>query len=718
MRLSQVIQSFSSQMEADGLSLKSADLAHIQRLGQARMMRVPAPETPFIERASAFQRALKRQLEGDSYDLVHAGDAWAGAVAAQHKEQAEFRLVMDLTDLPTQSMGERFPGLQVDEKVRQIIRRGETLAIQRADALVVSSRAALKVVVAAGAQESRVHVIPPGVDETLFTGGKIELRVQDGTFSVLYAGVADPGRGLTPFLHALRSMPPPVRGVLLRRNAREAAAEEAIAALGLGERVTWLEATTHQQMAAAYQAVDVVVLLPHAAAGTVCAANTPQRMLEAMACRRPVVVGDTAGTREVATDRDTALVVPSRDPRALGGALHLLLTDGTLREKLARRAGELANEHTWRARHDDYARLYQKLLGVPFTLQNRASSAPFKFPPRKPAPPSVGIARDERAAPKPAPAAPAPVPVAAATPPPPTQPAPQPLAANTPPTPLQVPALVPIPDFPAGAAGFPLAPALSEPSGVEFGAPTTVTDTRPVAEPTLSDDGSAQITLPPMPGGMMPPHFLTEATPAGSGIDLPPVVDPPTVPMVPLDERTAPRAPAAPTQVSVTVGESQGEITDPWGGDTVAVSQPPTHMEMALPGRGDGTHEPTPAPEATPLPAPPPPPPPAASAKGGPGLRSLALLDALGDSSPGEVSVSVPAPSDKTERLDLDNRHVEAVYGKSVGLQRRAGELRFGEEAEAEQPTLQHAAGITRTLPPDLSNTPNPEDTPPPGSNS
>ena len=49
-RMAQLILGFGGQLEADALSLKSEELAHIQRLGTARMMRVPAPETGVVER--------------------------------------------------------------------------------------------------------------------------------------------------------------------------------------------------------------------------------------------------------------------------------------------------------------------------------------------------------------------------------------------------------------------------------------------------------------------------------------------------------------------------------------------------------------------------------------------------------------------------------------------------------------------------------------------
>jgi len=280
-RLAHLITAFSAHLEADGLSLKSEELAHIQKLGTARMMRVPAPEGGFIERASAFQRALKRQLEGDAYDLVHVTDVWAGAVAAQHKEQAELVLVTDLQELPTQTLAERVPELVADDRIKNVIRRGEQLALTRSNALVVCGQAARTAAIAAGAKAETVHVVPHGMDPAVFFASSIELRLHDG-FTVLYAGAPVVGRGLAQFLQAVKQLPAGVFGVLWRARPKEPAAEEAVAQAGLTDRILWQDASTQAKLASIFQQADVVVVLPTGTSGTLHGAHIPRRLVEAM----------------------------------------------------------------------------------------------------------------------------------------------------------------------------------------------------------------------------------------------------------------------------------------------------------------------------------------------------------------------------------------------------------------------------------------------------
>jgi glycosyltransferase involved in cell wall biosynthesis len=62
----------------------------------------------------------------------------------------------------------------------------------------------------------------------------------------------------------------------------------------------------------------------------------PNVLLEAMAVGLPVIATPISGIRELVRDRFNGLLVRERDPEALSAALARLLTDGAMRERLAR----------------------------------------------------------------------------------------------------------------------------------------------------------------------------------------------------------------------------------------------------------------------------------------------------------------------------------------------------------------------------------------------
>ncbi|BCZ85336.1 hypothetical protein PTKU64_90110 (plasmid) [Paraburkholderia terrae] len=79
--------------------------------------------------------------------------------------------------------------------------------------------------------------------------------------------------------------------------------------------------------------------------------------LEAMACGCAIVTSDNGGTRDFVLDSENGIVVPPKDPRALGTALISLLGDEDRRAAFAARSIELAQRFTLQASVD-------KLLAV------------------------------------------------------------------------------------------------------------------------------------------------------------------------------------------------------------------------------------------------------------------------------------------------------------------------------------------------------------------
>ncbi|MGA8434009.1 MAG: glycosyltransferase family 4 protein [Methyloceanibacter sp.] len=70
----------------------------------------------------------------------------------------------------------------------------------------------------------------------------------------------------------------------------------------------------------------------------------PKSLLEAAACRRPMIATDTPGCREIAIRDETALTFPVDDAPALAEALTQMAGDGEMRARLGKRARELVEE--------------------------------------------------------------------------------------------------------------------------------------------------------------------------------------------------------------------------------------------------------------------------------------------------------------------------------------------------------------------------------------
>jgi len=120
-------------------------------------------------------------------------------------------------------------------------------------------------------------------------------------------------------------------------------------------RLEWLGRVTDLEKRRRLRAADVF-----------CAPSTHGEsfgvvLLEAMAGSAAIVASDLSGYRLVARPDRDALLVPPRDPDALGEALNRVLADATLRQSLVKAGLERAEEFSMLRLADAYLDLYRRV---------------------------------------------------------------------------------------------------------------------------------------------------------------------------------------------------------------------------------------------------------------------------------------------------------------------------------------------------------------------
>lgn len=173
-RLNQLISAFSDELEVDALTLKGEDLGHIQRLGTARMLRVPMGQKSFIGGLGAYQRALTRQLEGDVYDLVYCADLFSAEIAAKFKERQGFTLHVEVDDFPAVSFAKRYHIDASDAALRKTWKSVQRRGLRAADKIIAMSRYAARVV-SEHADPRKVELIGRAVNRKIFAPPSVEL---------------------------------------------------------------------------------------------------------------------------------------------------------------------------------------------------------------------------------------------------------------------------------------------------------------------------------------------------------------------------------------------------------------------------------------------------------------------------------------------------------------------------------------------------------------
>lgn len=415
-RAEQLLLGFSQHLDVDALSLKSKTLTHIQRVGAARMLRVPVAEakggegtaarSAFTERLGAYRRALTRQLENDQYDVVYALDLFSAAAALPNLGRA--RLVVEVADVPSLSWQTRWPVSTRDRETRSEWEQAERAALKAAALIVAPSRQAARVVSERAADPRLIQVFPRLVDTRIFAPPTVEIDLGD-TRTVAFLGGREGGARtamLTSTLKLLGARAPEARFLLVGTPGRaDAGVREALQKRDLLERATFVDVGAPHELQHAVCGADVAVVIADPAGLAL-----PHRALEAMACGRAVVAAAAeAICRDHLVAEQHARIVPPDAPERIAEAVCDLLDDTTLRARLGKAAEKQAARFDLGARLPDLAHMLRDATGVAFDA---------KLPPLEevtaPAPiaravPATRVAEAKR--PMSSPTAPAPVPL-------------------------------------------------------------------------------------------------------------------------------------------------------------------------------------------------------------------------------------------------------------------------------------------------------------------
>ncbi len=184
----------------------------------------------------------------------------------------------------------------------------------------------------------KCRVVPLGVDIDRFAEPERTVRSPidvDGQV-VLFVGRFRHYKGLSVLVEAMTRLDANL--VLVGDGAERGRLERQIRHSPARSRVSILSDVTDEELPGCYARADVVVL-----PSTERSEAFGLTLVEAMASGTPVVSTElSTGTSEVNEHGVTGLVVPPDDPAALRDALHTLLADTALRQRMGRAASHRA----------------------------------------------------------------------------------------------------------------------------------------------------------------------------------------------------------------------------------------------------------------------------------------------------------------------------------------------------------------------------------------
>jgi len=335
--LESLLKALAPRFELDVLTVRSAEMGYVERYRRSRMLRVPVGGGSHAERVEAFRRAVRRQLEGAEYDLIHFRSAYGGVPICQLKDYLDCRLVYELGMTSSHAAGRLDPA-----SMRALISE-ERYCLEHADLVVAESEEAANSVRRA-AVAAPVAVVPPGVDVDTFDW---EPSVPQSMRRVIYVGRIQPGRGMRTLLEAFALLVRDMEAHLVLVGAIDSSIEtymqESVVELALQANVHALGELDHEEIPRVLAMADVCVA-PWSPGATSPLAGMPLKVLEYLACKRPAVVADGPTVQSLLGADPPVVTFPPGDADMLAQALRQLLSEPHHGDRLAERGYALVRQ--------------------------------------------------------------------------------------------------------------------------------------------------------------------------------------------------------------------------------------------------------------------------------------------------------------------------------------------------------------------------------------
>jgi len=202
-RVTEYLKGIGDKYQVVVLSNKTPDHSHIERYQGARLLRVPIGSGDLQSRIQAFDRAVRRQLESEEYQIVHFFDPFGGYALCEGREVPQYRLIYDAQTFPSQELRYTHPHTEGDRRFLSKIRRQELFCLMNSDAVITGSEVTRRFILDQGVPESQVRVLRGPVELGLYTP-EVLGRPDASPMKVLYLGSQLGYQGLPTLLRAMQ----------------------------------------------------------------------------------------------------------------------------------------------------------------------------------------------------------------------------------------------------------------------------------------------------------------------------------------------------------------------------------------------------------------------------------------------------------------------------------------------------------------------------------
>ena len=317
----------------------------------------------FLSRALAFgDYVMAHVRESAPYDTAHFRSIWGGFPLAEARHRHGYRLLYEVNGLPSIEMAYHYPGLHGAAVVDKI-REREIAALHLADAVLCPSQVTRGYLVSLGIAQDKITVIPNGVDTRVFR----TCRPAPGAPTILYIGTLADWQGLETLVKAmplvLAERPARLRILGHGRKQQRKVLEKQALKLGIEANVDIEAPLPHRMVPAAIAQATVCVAPLGYNERNVTQGCCPIKVLEYMACAKPIVASNLPVVRELVRPDVDALLFKPDDPHDLARCLLTLLDDPARADRMGSSAAARARaQFTWQTAQEKLVAVYRTFL--------------------------------------------------------------------------------------------------------------------------------------------------------------------------------------------------------------------------------------------------------------------------------------------------------------------------------------------------------------------
>jgi len=202
-----------------------------------------------------------------------------------------------------------------------------------------------------GADPSRIEIVPPGVDHSIFNPAcKSEARRLlnlSEQKTLLFVGRIQPLKGVDLAISTLAELEDKDARLILigSSSGMEGPSEQRritkmVKELGLTNRILFVEPQPHEKLVNWYRAADVLLMPSRSESFGLVA-------LEAAACGLPVVASEVGGLQTIVENGLSGYLINDRDPWSYAAHVSKIIDDSGKAEEMSEEAVERSKSFTW-----------------------------------------------------------------------------------------------------------------------------------------------------------------------------------------------------------------------------------------------------------------------------------------------------------------------------------------------------------------------------------